>query len=107
MKGTFLDKRTLEVILSDQKAEIDNWSDECLCPRNEERLVDLKGPQAQVVIGVRRSGKSTLCLQTLMDAKVKFAYADFDDERLADLGTNQLNDVLPCGASRITSVHPI
>ena len=94
MKESDLDKRTLEIILSDQKHEVDNWSNQYLYSRNEEHLVDLNSPQAQVVIGVRRSGKSTLCLQTLVDAKVAFAYADFDDERLANIGTNQLNDVL-------------
>lgn len=94
MKQLLIDKRTLEVILSDQKEELDNWSEEQLCSRAEEGLVDLNSPQAQVVIGVRRSGKSTLCLQTLTGAKVKFAYADFDDERLEQISTNQLNDVL-------------
>lgn len=94
MKEVIVDKRTLEVILNDQKTEIDNWSEDYLCSRNEEKLVDLNSPQAQVVIGVRRSGKSTLCLQTLTGADVKFAYADFDDERLVGLGTKQLNDVL-------------
>lgn len=94
MKKAIIDKRTLEVILSDQKAEVDNWTDEYLCSRNEEGFVDLESPQAQVVIGVRRSGKSTLCLQTLTGAKVKFAYVDFDDERLAGFGADQLNDVL-------------
>jgi predicted AAA+ superfamily ATPase len=94
MKEVIVDKRTLEVILNDQKTEIDNWSEDYLCSRNEEKLVDLNSPQAQVVIGVRRSGKSTLCLQTLTGADVKFAYVDFDDERLVGLGTKQLNDVL-------------
>lgn len=94
MKEVVIDRRTLEVIFSDQKSEIDNWSDGHLCSRNEEKLVDLDSPQAQVVIGVRRSGKSTLCLQTLVGAGIKFAYADFDDERLAGLDTGQLNDVL-------------
>lgn len=89
-----IDKRTLEVIFNDQKTELNDWSNEYLCHRNEESLIDLNSPQAQVVIGVRRSGKSTLCLQTLADAKVPFAYADFDDERLVGLNTNQLNDVL-------------
>ena len=56
--------------------------------------MDLNSPQAQVVIGVRRSGKSTLCLRTLVGAGVKFAYVDFDDERLAGINTKQLNDVL-------------
>lgn len=89
-----IDIRTLEIILSDQKEEISNWSGEHFCTRPEEKIVDLDSPQAQVVIGVRRSGKSTLCLQTLVSANVLFAYADFDDERLIGLGTNQLNDIL-------------
>lgn len=91
---TLVDKRSLETILSDQKLEIDNWPNEDLCSRIEEKLIDLKSPQAQVVIGVRRSGKSTLCLQALTRANVKFAYANFDDDRLAGLGVGQLNDVL-------------
>lgn len=89
-----IDKRLLEVVLRDQKSEIAHWSKRPLCARNEEALVDLNSPQAQVVIGVRRSGKSTLCMQTLTAADVPFAYVDFDDERLAGLGTEQLNDVL-------------
>ena len=64
------------------------------CQRKEVALVDIKSTQAQVVIGVRRSGKSTLCYQALQNAGVKYAYADFDDERLADIKADQLNDVL-------------
>lgn len=93
-KQAIIDKRTLEIILNDQKNEIGNWANEHFCSRNEENLVDLNSPQAQVVIGVRRSGKSTLCLQTLSNADIKFAYVDFDDERLGGLETSQLNDVL-------------
>lgn len=94
MKDTLMDKRTLETIFLDQKAEIENKKGLCLCPRYEESLIDLNSPQAQVVIGVRRSGKSTLCMQALIGAGVNFAYADFDDERLAGLSTDQLNDAL-------------
>lgn len=57
-------------------------------------MIDLRSPQAQVVIGVRRSGKSTLCYQALHHAGVNFAYADFDDERLTDLQADQFNDML-------------
>lgn len=89
-----IDKRVLEVIFSDQKKEIGNWKNDYLCSRIEEKMVDLESPQAQVVIGVRRSGKSTLCFQVLEGAKVNYAYADFDDERLAGLDSSQLNDVL-------------
>ena len=94
MKEIFIDKRKLDVILSDQKTEIDTWQKESLCARNEKSLVDLNSPQAQVVVGVRRSGKSTLCMQALIDSGVPFAYVNFDDERLAGLSTSQLNDVL-------------
>ena len=54
----------------------------------------LESTQAQVVIGVRRSGKSTLCYQAVQSIGGKFAYADFDDERLVDIEAKQLNDVL-------------
>lgn len=89
-----IDKRALEVILNDQKNELAEWTNDQLCSRSEESLIDLGSPQAQVVIGVRRCGKSTLCMQTLASAGVKFAYADFDDERLWGIDTAQLNDVL-------------
>ena len=89
-----IDKRTLEEILTDQQEELDARRKEKLCLRQEVQLIDLKSPQAQVVIGVRRSGKSTLCFQALESAKVKYAYVDFDDERLDGLDAMQLNDVL-------------
>lgn len=94
MEGITIDKRTLETVLSDQRSEAENWPGRHLCPRTEESLIDLSSPQAQVVIGVRRSGKSTLCLQALTDAKKTFAYINFDDERLAGLKAEQLNDLL-------------
>ena len=46
------------------------------------------------MIGVRRSGKSTLCFQALEKAGVKYAYVDFDDERLAKILAEDLNDIL-------------
>lgn len=89
-----IDKRTLEYILADQQEEIETRAQETLCRRPEEQLIDLKSTQAQAVIGVRRSGKSTLCYQALQEQGVKYAYADFDDERLVGLKADQLNDVL-------------
>lgn len=93
-KQIIIDKRVLEVIVNDQRNELSEWSNDHLCSRNEEKLVDLGSPQAQVVIGVRRCGKSTLCMQALANSDVNFAYIDFDDERLIGLGADQLNDVL-------------
>ena len=89
-----IDKRTLEFILPDQQEEMEEKTQDVFCQRKEAALIDLKSTQAQVVIGVRRSGKSTLCYQALHNAGLKFAYADFDDERLVDLQADQLNDVL-------------
>lgn len=89
-----IDTRTLEVILSEQKEELEARAQETLCHRPEEALVEINSPQAQVVIGVRRSGKSTMSYQALQRRGVPFAYADFDDERLKGLQAEQLNDVL-------------
>ena len=89
-----IDKRTLEFILTDQQEELQERADEMLCRRKEAVQVDLKSRQAQVVIGVRRSGKSTMCYQALQGAGVNYAYADFDDERMVKLEADQLNDVL-------------
>lgn len=54
MKQNLLDIRRLELILTEQKEEIQNRTKEQLCSRNEESLIELDSPQAQVVIGVRR-----------------------------------------------------
>lgn len=89
-----VDKRILELILTDQRVEIEGRKEEYLCRRAEERHVDLTSTQAQVVIGVRRSGKSTLCYQALQQSGTRYAYVDFDDERLVRLEADQLNDIL-------------
>lgn len=89
-----IDKRTLEFILSDQQEEFAARAQEALCHRREESDLDLESPQAQVVIGVRRSGKSTLCYQAVKQCGGKCAYVDFDDEKLANINADQLNDVL-------------
>lgn len=81
-------------ILTDQKAEIDNFQPANFVARQEEKDVDPQSSRAQVVIGVRRSGKSTLCKKVLVESAVKFAYVNFDDERLAFIKADRLNDVL-------------
>lgn len=93
-KDILMDKRTLETILADQAEELALRKSLCFCQRREEDRIDLNSPQAQVVIGVRRSGKSTLCYNALTRKGVKFAYVNFDDERLIHLTGEDLNDVL-------------
>jgi predicted AAA+ superfamily ATPase len=89
-----VDKHLLEQILSDQQSELEIFRSRSFCRRAEQSLIDLKSPQAQVVIGVRRSGKSTLCLQALESSRLNYGYVNFDDERLYGLESAQMNDVL-------------
>ena len=89
-----MDKRLLENILADQADELAQKQKIRFCKRKEEDLIDLNSPQAQVVIGVRRSGKSTLCYNALTKNGVKFAYVNFDDERLINVKGEELNDIL-------------
>ena len=77
-----MDKRVLEEVLFDQKEEMANLMQKDFVHRREEAFVDLESHLAQVVIGVRRSGKSILCRNVLKNAGVHFAYVNFDDERL-------------------------
>ena len=89
-----MDKRILETILADQAEELAQKRNLHFCKRIEEDQIDLNSPQAQVVIGVRRSGKSTLCYNVLTRNSIKFAYVNFDDERLIHLKGEDLNDIL-------------
>ena len=81
-------------ILTDQKKELEKIDVKALCPRREESQFELDSPLAQVVIGVRRSGKSMLCLKALVQSGKKFGYVDFDDENLEGLERKDLNTVL-------------
>lgn len=84
----------IETVLLEQQDELEALKRENLIHRPQEELINLNSKLAQVVIGVRRSGKSTLCFNALRKAGVPFAYANFDDERLEDLKTEDLDKVL-------------
>lgn len=81
-------------IVAEQREEFLNEDFSTLCFRTEEEQIDLKSRLAQVVIGVRRSGKSTICRKVLREAKVKAAYINFDDERLENAKSSDLNTIL-------------
>lgn len=89
-----VEKRILEQVLLDQQEELSILHDVVLCSRKEESQVDLDSFMAQVVIGVRRSGKSTLCYNVLKSINKPFAYINFDDERLSRIQTEDLNTLL-------------
>ena len=84
----------IEKVLLEQQDELEALEGEVLIHRPEEDLINLNSKLAQVVIGVRRSGKSTLCFNALRKAGVHYAYANFDDERLEGLETQDLDNVL-------------
>ena len=81
-------------ILTEQKEERDSLPLESYCQRSQLKEVDVFSPLAQVVMGMRRSGKTVLCHQALHAAGVNYAFINFDDETLANLDASQLNDVL-------------
>lgn len=89
-----MDKARLRTILSDQRDELTGHDLTPLCARKEESQLSLTSQMAQVVIGVRRSGKSTLCEKYLRQNGVIFAYINFDDDRLTGLQTADFDNVL-------------
>lgn len=89
-----MDTRELERVLLDQKEELEALRNKSFCHRLEESQIDLNSNLAQVVIGVRRSGKSTLCFNALEKLKVRYAYVNLDDENLYGLTVKDMNDIL-------------
>ena len=84
----------LLTILADQKSEILSLDTANLVDRPEEKEIDINSKFAQVVIGVRRCGKSTLCQKVLLESHVQFGYVNFDDERLKDIDADKFDDIL-------------
>jgi len=89
-------EKILLQVLSEQKEEILNFHTKKWISRKEENLFEFNSPLAQVVIGVRRSGKSTLCHKVLQRQGVKYAYVNLDDDRLTSLQIEDLNTILSC-----------
>lgn len=86
--------KDLRRILESQREELQSLNISALCSRSEEQDIHLDSSLAQVVIGVRRSGKSTLCQKVLIEKQVNFAYVNFDDERLKNAKSGDLDDIL-------------
>ena len=72
------EKKILQVI-AEQKEYIKELHIEKLVSRKEENLFEFDSSLAQVVIGVRRSGKSTICHKVLLEKNIEYAYVNFDD----------------------------
>ena len=91
-----MEERIILEVLAEQKEEIAAMKSLKLCPRMEEAQFELNTSLAQVVIGVRRSGKSTLCHKVLLQENIRYAYVNLDDDRLLDIKTSDLNTILSC-----------
>lgn len=91
-----IDEKTLIQVLAEQKDDALGFQSQLWVDRKEEDLFEFESSLAQVVIGVRRSGKSTLCHKVLKERKVKYAFANLDDDRLAGMQTEDLNTLLSC-----------
>lgn len=89
------EKKILQVI-AEQQEYIKGFKTDKWVSRKEENLFEFDSSLAQVVIGVRRSGKSTICHKVLLEKGVKYGYVNFDDDRLSDIHTEDLNVVLSC-----------
>lgn len=81
-------------ILSDQREELTNRHWKNIVTREEEEEINLNSPLAQVVIGVRRSGKSTLCSKVMLESGLPFGYINFDDDRLGKLTVDAFDTLL-------------
>ena len=89
-----MDINTYKQVLLDQQKEKNEILLENLIARREEVHFDLSSKLAQIVIGVRRCGKSTICHKVLKQNNINYAYVNFDDERLFNLKPEDLNAVL-------------
>ena len=91
-----VEEKVILQVLTEQKEYVQGYNPHQWVNRYEERMFEFDSPLAQVVIGVRRSGKSTLCHKVLLEHGVKYGYANFDDDCFAKLQTEDLNTVLSC-----------
>ena len=87
-------ERGIRQIVSNQKIELERLLSLPVLERAPMRKIEVDSPLAQAVLGMRRSGKSVVCRKAMKDSGVAFGYVDFDDESLAKLTAEDLDDVL-------------
>ncbi len=89
-----MDSASIYKVILDQREELPHIINDTFVLRDETALINTDSKLAQIVIGVRRSGKSTLCHMALRNTGIKYGYVNFDDDRLANIRTEDLNAVL-------------
>jgi hypothetical protein len=90
------DEKIILQVLQEQKEEVSSYDPSKWVSRREESLFEFDSTLAQIVIGVRRSGKSTLCHKALLEHGIHYGYVNLDDDRLAHLQVEDLNTLLSC-----------
>lgn len=89
-----IEERILLQVLAEQRDEIEGYDPSKWVSRKEESLFEFDSTMAQVVIGVRRSGKSTICHKVLLKHGIRYGYVNLDDDRLLGMEAKDLNTVL-------------
>ena len=89
-----MERSEIEKVILDQREESARWAHRRIVNRSETARINLQSDLAQVVLGVRRSGKSTLCQTALLKEKRPFAYLNFDDNRLSHFQGEDLDVAL-------------
>src|SRR3989344_3745334 len=90
-----MNKEIIKQAIIDQKEELGkDYRESNIIEREfyKEYQKYLGSMQVKVVTGIRRCGKSVLAYQLLKEKN--FAYVNFDDEKLAGITTEELNDIL-------------
>ena len=91
-----IEERIILQVLAEQRDEIRGYDPSRWVVRREESLFEFDSSLAQVVIGVRRSGKSTLCHKVLLEHGIQYGYVNLDDDRLLGMKAEDLNTALSC-----------
>lgn len=91
-----IDEKIILQVLAEQRDEITGYDPSAWVSRKEEALFEFDSSLAQVVIGVRRSGKSTICHKVLLEGGIRYGYFNLDDDRLIRMKAEDLNTVLSC-----------
>ena len=66
-----INEKVILQVLAEQQEEIKSYNTQRWIARKEESLFEFDTKMAQVVIGVRRSGKSTLCHKVLLERNIR------------------------------------
>jgi len=87
IKRFAMEEQIILKVLREQQLEVAKYQPTKWCHRYEESQFLFDSNLAQVVTGVRRSGKSTLCHKVLLQNEIVYGYANMDDDRLVGIQT--------------------